>query len=205
VDTRKKRRHETMIDCQKFLAEYSAYRDDELSWAEREAFEAHLDECDSCAHYDRVVRRGTDVFRDLPEIEVSEDFAARLQHRLYHVEEERRWAGRRASSGAATATFTLAAAVAVAAWVPLMRPSAPRPAALPAVAVQAPARESFLSRLVGTQHLEATGLTSRLARVGVSVREMPYHDVVFRPSGPLTTLAVYTEPAGAASPRRLAR
>ena len=34
-----------MMDCDTFLAEYSAYRDDELSWAERESFEAHLDEC----------------------------------------------------------------------------------------------------------------------------------------------------------------
>jgi hypothetical protein len=44
-------------------------------------------------------------------------------------------------------------------------------------------------------HQEATGLTSRLAELGVRVREMPYHDVVFGPQqGPLAGNVAVTQP-----------
>ena len=188
------------MNCQKFLAEYTEYRDGELSWAEREAFDAHVDECESCARYDRVVRQGTDVFRHLPEIEVSDDFGERLQHRLWHVEEEMRAERRRPSSGAATATLSMAAMIALAAWVPLMRSSRPVQE-LPAVAAKAPAR-ALVDRLVRAP--EATGLTSTLAELGVAVREMPYHDVVFHGDGPLVHLAAF-DAAGAAPQAQYAR
>lgn len=191
------------MDCQKFLEEYTAWRDGDLSWPEAEAFEAHVDECPSCARYDRVVRRGAALFRDLPELEVSEDFGARLQHSLYDVDEERRKAALRAPAGAAVGTLALAALVAAVAWVPLMRPQGAVPA-LPAVAVQAPARD-FVSRLVSVPHLEATNLTSRLASIGVSVEEMPYHEVVFRPEGALAVLASYESDLGAVPMQTLAR
>jgi hypothetical protein len=54
------------------------------------------------------------------------------------------------------------------------------------VAAVAPSQATLLRRvMMGRLHQEATGLTSRLAQVGVTVNEMPYHDVLFRSQGPL--------------------
>jgi len=184
-----------MIDCQTYLERYSAYLDHDVSLAQREEMEAHADECDGCAHYDRVVRHGTDVLRDLPEIEVSDDFGERLRWRLHQADyEDRR--ERRAAPAHALGTVALAAMVAVAAWVPLMRP---RPAVghLPAVAVEAPRKQGrLMGRFLSAHtHLESTGLTSRLAEIGVRVREMPYHDVVFTQQGPLVGTVAVSLPA----------
>jgi anti-sigma factor RsiW len=175
-----------MTICERFLAGYSAFRDDLLPWDERVEFEVHLDECETCARYDRVVRRGTDVLRGLPELEVSGDFAARLQHRIFTEDLE---AGRaRRSTGAALAPLAAAAAIAAAAWVPLLRPQADAPAA--AVAERA-APTAIRWEL---PHREAGRVTSQLERLGVAVAELPYHDLVFKTDGPLmATLAAYSE------------
>lgn len=185
-----------MIDCNTFLARYSEYLDHDMSVAERDEMEGHADECPHCAHYDRVVRRGTDVLRGLPELEVSEDFGDRLRWRLYAADEEERRERRLASPAQAAGTLAIAAMLAAAAWVPLMRPR-PHVGRLPAVAAEAPRREgTFFRRLTaGPLHQEATGLTSRLAQIGVSVREMPYHDVVFRTQGPLVGQVAVSTPA----------
>jgi len=189
-----------MIDCDSYLARYSDYLDHDMTVAERDEMEAHADECPHCADYDRVVRRGTDVLRGLPELEVSDDFADRLRWRLYAAEEEDRRARRLASPAQAVGTLAVAALIAAVAWVPLMSPR-PHVGRLPAVAVEAPRRDgSFFRRLVaGAEHQEATSLTSRLAQMGVTVREMPYHDVVFQSQGPLLgQLASYSPPAAGA-------
>ena len=174
-----------MIDCQTYLERYSAYLDHDVSWAEREEMEAHADECANCSHYDRVVRRGTDVLRDLPEIEVSEDFGERLRWRLHQADHDARRERSMARPAQAMGTVALAGMIAVAAWVPLMRPRA-SVGHLPAVAAEAPARQGLIVRRLLTAHAhpEGTGLTSRLAEIGVRVREMPYHDVVFGSSAP---------------------
>jgi anti-sigma factor RsiW len=174
-----------MIDCKTFLAQYSDYRDGELPWTEREEMDAHADACPSCARYDRVVHRGIDVFRTLPDIEVSDDFGERLKWRLHQADYEMSLERRRASPSQAIGTLALAAAVALAAWVPLMHPR-PFVGRLPAVAAAAPYRATAFRRLVSARlHQEATGLTSRLAAIGVTVNEAPFHDVVFRSRGPL--------------------
>jgi hypothetical protein len=165
-----------MIDCQSFLERYSAYRDHDVSWAERDEMEAHADECPHCARYDRVVRRGAEVLRALGE---------RLKWRLHQADFEAR-RERVAAPAQAVGTFAVAAMVAVAAWIPLMRPR-PAVSSLPAVAASAPPAQGLLLRrfLASRERPEAMGLTSRLAEIGVRVRELPYHDVVFRPQGPL--------------------
>jgi hypothetical protein len=191
-----------MIDCNTFIARYSDFRDGDLSWAESVEMEAHVDDCPACAHYDRVLQRGTDVFRALPELEVSDDFGDRLRWRLYQADHEMR-RERTAAPAQAAGTLAIAAAVAFAAWVPLMR-SAPTVGRLPAVAASAPTQATLFRRLAaGAAHQEATSLTSRLAQIGVRVNEMPWHDVVFRPQGALEgQLASFTPPpadAGAAA------
>lgn len=174
-----------MMDCQKFLAGYSEWRDGTLSWAERVEFEVHVDECPSCARYDHVVSGGVDVLHGLPELEVSEDFGERLRHSLYHVDEEMRLERRRGTPVVATGTLAIAATLAAAAWVPLMQPRE-TVGTLPAVAVSAPGQGAFVRRLLANPfHQEATGLTSKLAEIGVRIQEMPYHDVIFGADGAL--------------------
>jgi hypothetical protein len=77
----------------------------------------HLASCTSCARYDRVVRRGTELARELPEITPSDDFAERLQHRIYHVQDGAGIAGNRASGAAVT--LAVAGVIALLAWSPV--------------------------------------------------------------------------------------
>jgi anti-sigma factor RsiW len=100
------------VACGSFLARHSAYLDGDLTPAERAAHEAHEARCASCARYAAVLRRGSNVLRELPEISPSTDFHERLQHRLYHVRDEAALAPlrtRRASWLAAAAGFALIA------------------------------------------------------------------------------------------------
>lgn len=76
------------VACSVFLARHSAYIDDELMPRERSAHERHQAACASCARYARVLANGVDALRSLPPLEASADFEARLQHRLFHVQDE---------------------------------------------------------------------------------------------------------------------
>lgn len=182
-----------MTSCERFLAGYSAFRDDTLPWEERVEMEVHLDDCPSCARYDRVVSRGADVFRELPQLEVSEDFGARLQHRIYTEDLEAARARNASRSATALASMGMAAAIAAAAWAPLVRHYSGGEAPPQAASSAAPFTER-LAAWDGPAHREAGRVTSQLARLGVAVTELPYHDLVFKKDGPLVaTLAAYTE------------
>jgi hypothetical protein len=124
------------MDCQRFLEGYSDFRDGLLPFEAAVEFEIHLDACASCGRYDRVVRRGASLYRDLPAVEPSEGFGARLQHRI-HLEEEMQEPGRSASGIPASAALSIAAAVALFAWLPVVREDG-GPEHLPAVAARAP-------------------------------------------------------------------
>ena len=104
------------VACSVFLARHSAWLDDELTPLERAAHERHLAECGSCGRYARVLARGTEVLRGLPQIEPSEDFGARLQHRLFHVDDEAAFEGRR-RTGRWAATAALLGVIAAAPFV----------------------------------------------------------------------------------------
>lgn len=82
--------------CAAFLACHSAYLDGELSREEEAIHEAHQAACGSCGRYASVLRRGTTVLSDLPEVFPSSDFHQRLQHRLYHVQDQAALAPERA-------------------------------------------------------------------------------------------------------------
>ncbi|HEX2094272.1 MAG TPA: zf-HC2 domain-containing protein [Longimicrobiaceae bacterium] len=129
-----------MVDCARFLEEYSEFRDSILPAGESREFEAHLIACPSCARYDRVVQRGVCLFRELPELQPSEDFSARLQHRIYNLDEEMRRPGRSFSGIPVSAAVSIAAVLAMAAWLPVLRPDSGVPR-LPAVSAQAPQPE----------------------------------------------------------------
>jgi hypothetical protein len=115
--------HETRrigaTDCDEFMARHSDYMDGLLPTLAAARLQAHVEVCLACARYDRVVRKGIDLVRDLPVIEPTCDFQQRLQHRLYHVEDASLLAQGRPATGAA-ATLVVAALIAMLAWSPVL-------------------------------------------------------------------------------------
>lgn len=126
-----------MVDCSQFREGYSDYRDGELAEGVRARFEAHRAECAACARYDRLIADGVEHYRRCPAPTLSEDFLPRLQHRLYHLEEEMRAPARNGSGTQALVTLALAASLAAIAWMPALR-SVPPTLELPPVAARAP-------------------------------------------------------------------
>lgn len=74
------------MDCTAFLAGYSDYDDSLLPGSEEAAFRAHLETCEGCARYDRVLRKGRMMARQTAP-EPSGDFLPRLQHRIQRADE----------------------------------------------------------------------------------------------------------------------
>jgi len=126
-----------MLDCSKFLEDYSSYRDGLLDASEEERFEAHREACDSCRRYDRLISTGVERYRACSAPPLSEDFQLRLQHRIFHLEDELRERPRNSSGAQAALTLALAATIAAIAWVPATRVQ-PAELRLPAVAARAP-------------------------------------------------------------------
>jgi len=108
------------MTCQEFLARHSDFVDLELDPREHARAEAHRASCPKCARYDRVVRSGVRLLRGLPEVEPSPDFFPKLQHRLFHLDEELK-RGDRGTSAGAVASLAVAAALALLAWSPVLR------------------------------------------------------------------------------------
>lgn len=132
------------MNCSEFLATFSEYHDGVLSPEEREAFDAHLSACASCRRYREVVERGVKLLRSLPRERPRDDFRPRLQHALYHVDEERIRRRTSSSSLAGTGAMTLVAAVAILAgilWTPVLFDDVPA-VELPPLVVNAPAPTS---------------------------------------------------------------
>lgn len=126
------------MDCERFLDGYSDFRDGLLPLEASREFEAHLRSCGACARYDRVVDRGARLCRDLPELEPSSDFAARLRERIDRGEPDAWVPGRSSSELSASAALSIAAVLAVAAWLPVLQGEDGTPERLPAVAARAP-------------------------------------------------------------------
>lgn len=77
------------MDCRTFRSKHVAFVDDTLPGVELVQMEQHRAECASCAQRDADVRRSLLLFRNnLPTIQPSADFAARLASRL--AQEQRR-------------------------------------------------------------------------------------------------------------------
>ena len=154
------------MDCREFLLRYSDYDDSLIPPHEAERFRAHMADCPSCARYDRVLRKGRMVARQLPRLDPADDFVPRLQRRLLHTASRRTgpsrgagvWAGSsgpRLAAGLAAATIVMAVAAAfmlegsvtavptVAGW---QAPSAAgEPSTAPAVAQVAPVRRRVVT------------------------------------------------------------
>ena len=70
------------MNCREFLHLHDAYVDDTLSGLDVERMSHHRGECDRCARTDARLRRALLVARNLPAIQPSAAFGARLQMRL---------------------------------------------------------------------------------------------------------------------------
>lgn len=62
------------MDCEKFLTNYSDFLDRRFEAHHRSSYCSHLLECPSCAEYDRVMRRGLSLVRQLDPPESGTDF-----------------------------------------------------------------------------------------------------------------------------------
>ncbi len=70
------------MDCRDFQENHFAFVDDTLPGIELVGMQMHLLECEKCAKQDATVRRSLMLFRNLPHIEPSADFSARLNQKL---------------------------------------------------------------------------------------------------------------------------
>lgn len=106
------------MDCREFHAKHIEFVDDTLPIVEMEMMRGHLRVCRKCARHDTAVRRGLLVVRNLPTIEPSADFMARLNARLQQLHDSDcvRAEVRAPSLGGFT---SLAAGLALAAYIAL--------------------------------------------------------------------------------------
>ena len=73
------------MDCRQFRENHFAFVDDTLPGIELVGMQMHLTECENCAKHDSNVRRSLMLFRNIPPIQLSPDFAVRLEKRLEQV------------------------------------------------------------------------------------------------------------------------
>ena len=109
---------EALLTCQDLLDGHADFLDGSLPTREARRFEMHLQLCQSCQRYDRVVRRGLLLARNLPEIQPSDHFHEKLQARLMNLDLEPPRQPIMASSATA---LVVAAVLAVIALTPLLR------------------------------------------------------------------------------------
>jgi len=82
------------MDCREFRSKHVAYVDDLLAAVDMEGMRAHLGRCPSCARQDTAVRRSLMLVHNLPSIEPSPEFMARLNARLTEIGPAPRYAPR---------------------------------------------------------------------------------------------------------------
>jgi hypothetical protein len=124
------------VDCSEYLIRFSEYFDGRASPPAEKEMTAHESECPSCEEYRSAVDAGRRLVRSLPPLEVPQDFRARLNHRIYHIEDGVSIARQTLGSGATTvAVVAMAALLAAVAWTPVFR-RLPTAVELPPVVVE---------------------------------------------------------------------
>jgi anti-sigma factor RsiW len=108
------------MDCREFSEKHLAFVDDTLAGIELVRMQRHTAECEACAKHDAKIRRALLLFRNLPAIEPSTDFAERLAARLQEAHEDdllRETTTRNLRRGAVAATFATLASAAMLAYI----------------------------------------------------------------------------------------
>jgi len=132
------------MDCSQLIAHYTDYVDGTATSDEIRAMEAHLAGCASCQRYRSVLEHGSALLQALPRVELREDFTERLQHRLYHVQDEHSLSERVMSGAPALTVLGIAVLLTAVAWAPLLHGSAPQIQMAPIVVDRAPTRRTIV-------------------------------------------------------------
>ena len=106
------------MNCSDVVARFTDYLDGSASEDETQAIEDHLEGCSTCVRYKNVLRHGAHILRALPEPELRADFAPRLQHRIYNVDDERALRAHAASGTPAMTVLGIALLLTAVAWSP---------------------------------------------------------------------------------------
>lgn len=111
------------MTCTDFRDRFSDYYDGTGAPSFLGDADAHVAACPDCRRYHAVVAEGSAILRGGAPVAVSEDFMPRLQHRIYHLEDDSALARAQSASGTTVSTaVAIAALIALAAWSPtLMR------------------------------------------------------------------------------------
>lgn len=123
------------MECNGFLERFSEFHDGEASDAG--VFEQHIAECADCRRYADTVKRSLALLRAVPGVAVGEDFHPRLQHRIYHVQEDLARRRHGASFTRLGVAFAATILVAAAVWGPELVRETPE-VALPPIVVSEP-------------------------------------------------------------------
>lgn len=113
------------MTCSEFVDNYTDFVDGVGPEDLRRQAEDHLKGCMLCRRYHRVVTRGGEVLRGLPEARVPEDFHPRLVHRLYHVDDAASLASQASSAATFFTVMGMSLILTAIAWSPALRPSVP--------------------------------------------------------------------------------
>lgn len=128
------------MTCSEFVERFTEFFDGEGPEEFRADAEAHVESCSRCRRYHEVMVQGSAILRSLPEAEVSEDFKPRLQHRLYHVDDEAVLGAHTASGATVLTVLGMSMLLTALAWSPALRPTAPVVELPPIVVSEPPLR-----------------------------------------------------------------
>lgn len=106
------------LSCQEFLEGHSDYLDDLLNPERVRGFDQHVATCKSCERYDRVVRRGLLLARNLSDVQPSAHFHEKLHTRLMGLEDE---PARRPVVASSATVAVIAAMLGLIALTPLLK------------------------------------------------------------------------------------
>jgi len=154
------------MDCRKFRDRHALFLDNQVSALEEFELRSHMRYCAACARLDAVLRRGRLLVRNLPEIEPSAGFRARLDARLRADQVADRFTDRFAATpagaGARVARYAAAAALLVAVTLvtgrAVQRATSPE-LRLPPVVASVPAHEPSPFGNTGLVATVATGMS----------------------------------------------
>jgi len=131
------------MDCREFCEQHVSFVDDTLAGIELVRMQRHIAECESCAKHDAKIRRALLLIRNLPSIELSADFAERLEARLRECHSEHLLATtqRNLRRGAIAATLASAVMLGYIGTTLNHRTDAPRDLVMPPVIASIPEPE----------------------------------------------------------------
>lgn len=109
------------MECDEFLQSFSDFLDAEFEKHPREEYTQHLESCAECGEYDRVMRRGLRLVRELDAPEPVPEFMPRLQ-RSFLAQRERSEVLGEYAKAAGIAGLTISGVMLLAS-IPLLRPN----------------------------------------------------------------------------------